>query len=277
MSRKHSKNRSKKDGFKPMSEYDEYALSLLSLQVKIILIFMISDLLLVKGTIDSINLACNKEETYTNPFILLAQGQYLALIASVLISYVDFSRYDQLRKKYPKGEISLEPEFMIKQASILSIILYILNIVGVTQQYKASLVIDLFQCDKKDREILFLQAASFLVRFYGDYFILSSTLKSIDLIRSKYDKRIKPTSNPDIDAVIAAELYVIQRGVLYDVANIALTYLINEGSDLNKELLLPAQQIFVLADIFGVVANITTLVGFVKIYNRNMNEPIFGR
>ncbi len=277
MSYTHSKNKDKKDSFKHISEYDKRELSLLNLQVKIVLIYMISDIFLFEGTIESINLSCNKEKAYTNPFILLGQGQVLALIASVLISYVDFSRYDQLSKREDKRKKSIEPEYLISQASILTIILYVLNIIAVNEQYKASLIIDFLECDKKNINILYLQAYAFLIRFYGDYFWLRAILKSIDLIRSKYDKRIKNIYNPDIDAVIAAELYVIQRGVLYDIGCYTLVHLINEGSDINKELLLPAQNILVIADIFGVVANITVLGAFIKIYARNENEPVFGR
>ena len=97
------------------------------------------------------------------------------------------------------------------------------------------------------------------------------------ILPRKIGKSIKKIYNPDIDAVIAAELYVIQRGVLYDIGCYTLVHLINEGSDINKELLLPAQQTLVIADIFGVVANITVLGAFIKIYARNENEPVFGR
>lgn len=273
----HSKKGNKKDEFKHMSGYDKYELSLLNLQLRVVLIYMISDIFLFKGTIESINLSCNKEETHINPFILLDQGQILALIGSVLISYVDFSRYNQLSKRQDKKKKSIEPEYLIRQASIFSIVLYTLNIIAVTEQYKASLIIDFLKCDKNDINILYLQADAFIVRFFGDYFWLRATLKSIHLIRSKYDKGIKKIYNPDIDAVIAAELYVIQRGVLYDISYYILLKLINEGTDINKELLLPAQSILVIANIFGVIANITTLVAFIKIYNRNANEPVFGR
>lgn len=115
------------------------------------------------------------------------------------------------------------------------------------------------------------------MRFYGDYFLLRSTLKGINLIKSKYDKRIKKIKNPDEDAVIAAELYVMQRGVLYDIGYNALVNLIKNGSELEKEVLLPTKQIFVTANTFGIIGNIISLVGIIKIYNRNLNEPIFGR
>ena len=115
------------------------------------------------------------------------------------------------------------------------------------------------------------------MRFYGDYFLLNSTLKSINLIKSKYDNKIRKIENPDIDAVIASELYVIQRGILYDIDYNALLDLINNGDDLEKELLLLPNEIIVMANIFGVIANITSLTGIIRIYARNVNEPIFGR
>lgn len=51
----------------------------------------------------------------------------------------------------------------------------------------------------------------------------------------------------------------------------------NSSDEFEKELLLLPKQILVVANIFGVVANIISLIGFIKLYNRNSNEPIFGR
>lgn len=273
---KYSKNRSDKEKFKHISDNDRNALELLHLQLIFIYIYMMSDVFLFIGTIESINICYGKKED-NNPILLLEQGQILALIANIINNYITSTRYSQLSERYNEEEISLDPEFLVKQASILSIILYSLNVIAVSKQYEASLVINIFKCDKNSINLLFLQAVCFLMRFYGDYFLLRSTLKSIDLIRGKYDKSIKNIYNPDIDAVIAAEFYVLQRGVLYDIGCIALVTLINNGTELEKELLLPAQQILVIANIIGVIANITVLIAFIKIYNRNENQPIFGR
>lgn len=273
---KYSKKRSEKEKFKHISDNDKNALELLHLQLIFIYIYMMSDVFLFIGTIESINICYGKKED-NNPILLLEQGQILALIANIINNYITSTRYSQLSERYNEEEISLEPEFLVKQASILSIILYSLNVIAVSKQYEASLVINIFKCDKNSINLLFLQAVCFLMRFYGDYFLLRSTLKSIDLIRSKYDKSIKKIYNPDIDAVIAAEFYVLQRGVLYDIGCTALVTLINNGTELEKELLLPAQQTLVIANIIGVIANITVLIAFIKIYNRNENQPIFGR
>lgn len=279
MSHKFSKSKKEKKEVKYISKYDEFELLLLNLQVKIILIYMISDVLLVSGIFECLNFSCNKKKGENNPIILLVQGQYLALLASILICYVSFSRYNELSDRYERGEInrSIEPENLIKQSSIFIVILYELNISGYIELYKASFIVDILKCDKKDIDILYLQAYCFILRFYGDYFLLRSTLKGINLIKSKYDKRIKKIENPDEDAVIAAELYVMQRGVLYDIGYNALVNLIKTGSELEKEVLLPTKQIFVTANTFGVIGNIISLVGIIKIYNRNLNEPIFGR
>lgn len=273
---KYSKKRSEKEKFKHISDKDRNALELLHLQLIFIYIYMMSDVFLFIGTTESINICYGKKED-NNPILLLEQGQILALIANIINNYITSTRYSQLSERYNEEEISLEPEFLVKQASILSIILYSLNVIAVSKQYEASLVINIFKCDKNSINLLFLQAVCFLMRFYGDYFLLRSTLKSIDLIRSKYDKSIKKIYNPDIDAVIAAEFYVLQRGVLYDIGCTALVTLINNGTELEKELLLPAQQTLVIANIIGVIANITVLIAFIKIYNRNENQPIFGR
>lgn len=273
---KYSNKRSEKEKFKHISDNDKNALELLHLQLIFIYIYMMSDVFLFIGTTESINICYGKKED-NNPVLLLEQGQILALIANIINNYITSTRYSQLTERYNEEEISLEPEFLVKQASILSIILYSLNVIAVSKQYEASLVINIFKCDKNSINLLFLQAVCFLMRFYGDYFLLRSTLKSIDLIRSKYDKSIKNIYNPDIDAVIAAEFYVLQRGVLYDIGCTALVTLINNGTELEKELLLPAQQILVIANIIGVIANITVLIAFIKIYNRNENQPIFGR
>lgn len=274
----HKSSKSKKE-VKSISKYDEFELSLLNLQVYIILIYMISDALLVSAMFESIKFSCNKKAIENNPIRLLIEGQYLALVASILIFCISFSRYNELSNRYKRGEInrSIEPENLIKQAAKITVIVYELNISGYIKLYKDSFVIDILNFDKKDIDTLYLQAYCFILRFCGDYFLLRSTLKSINLIKSKYDKRIKKLENPDEDAVVAAELYVIQRGVLYDIGYNALLNLINNGSNLEKQLLLEAKQIFVTAGTFGVVANIISLIGIIKIYNRNINEPIFGR
>lgn len=113
---KRAKNKKDKEQIKNISKSNEFQLSLLNLQVKIILIYMISNIFLFGGTLQSINISCNKKASDSNPNILLIEGQYLALIASILISYVDFSRYNELNERYKKGEInkSLEPEALIK-------------------------------------------------------------------------------------------------------------------------------------------------------------------
>ena len=80
----------------------------MNIEVKIILIYMISNIFLFGGTLQSINISCNKKASDSNPNILLIEGQYLALIASILISYVDFSRYNELNERYKKGEINSE-------------------------------------------------------------------------------------------------------------------------------------------------------------------------
>ena len=91
---KRAKNKKDKEQIKNISKSDEFQLSLLNLQVKIILIYMISNIFLFGGTLQSINISCNKKASDSNPNILLIEGQYLALIASILISYVYFTSYN---------------------------------------------------------------------------------------------------------------------------------------------------------------------------------------
>ena len=105
---KRAKNKKDKEQIKNISKSDEFQLSLLNLQVKIILIYMISNIFLFGGTLQSINISCNKKASDSNPNILLIEGQYLALIASILISYVDFSRYNELNERYKKESASAE-------------------------------------------------------------------------------------------------------------------------------------------------------------------------
>ena len=51
----------------------------------------------------------------------------------------------------------------------------------------------------------------------------------------------------------------------------------NNGSDIEKKLLIPIQQVVVFTNIMAVTANISVLSAFMKIYNKNIDKPIFGR
>lgn len=270
------KNKRERSKYKNMSDRDKQELELLNLQIKSILIYMVSDLFLFLFSIEAVRISCNKGEEGANPLILQQQGESLALIASIINYYINSTRYSSLINSNANKE-SIELEGVLTEAGVLIVIVYALSVIVSIKRYDASLIIDIFKYNKNNIYILFWEGICFLIRFYGDYFLLSSTLKSIDLIRSKYDKSIKNIYNPDIDAVIAAEFYVLQRGVLYDINYSLLLDLMNNGSDIEKKLLIPIQQVVVFTNIMAVTANISVLSAFMKIYNKNIDKPIFGR
>ena len=270
------KNKRERSKYKNMSDRDKQELELLNLQIKSILIYMVSDLFLFLFSIEAVRISCNKGEEGANPLILQQQGESLALIASIINYYINSTRYSSLINSNANEE-SIELEGVLTEAGVLIVIVYALSVIVSIKRYDASLIIDLFKYDKNNIYRLFWEGICFLIRFYGDYFLLSSTLKSIDLIRSKYDSSIKNIYNPDIDAVIAAEFYVLQRGVLYDINCSLLQDLINNGSDIEKKLLIPIQQVVIFTNIMAVIANTSVLSAFTQIYNKNVDEPIFGR
>ena len=270
------KNKRERSKYKNMSDRDKQELELLNLQIKSILIYMVSDLFLFLFSIEAVRISCNKGEEGANPLILQQQGESLALIASIINYYINSTRYSSLINSNANKE-SIELEGVLTEAGVLIVIVYALSVIVSIKRYDASLIIDLFKYDKNNIYRLFWEGICFLIRFYGDYFLLSSTLKSIDLIRSKYDSSIKNIYNPDIDAVIAAEFYVLQRGVLYDINCSLLQDLINNGSDIEKKLLIPIQQVVIFTNIMAVIANTSVLSAFTQIYNKNVDEPIFGR
>ena len=270
------KNKRERSKYKNMSDRDKQELELLNLQIKSILIYMVSDLFLFLFSIEAVRISCNKGEEGANPLILQQQGESLALIASIINYYINSTRYSSLINSNANKE-SIELEGVLTEAAVLIVIVYTLSVIVSIKRYDASLIIDLFKYDKNNIYRLFWEGICFLIRFYGDYFLLSSTLKSIDLIRSKYDSSIKNIYNPDIDAVIAAEFYVLQRGVLYDINCSLLQDLINNGSDIEKKLLIPIQQVVIFTNIMAVIANTSVLSAFTQIYNKNVDEPIFGR
>ena len=270
------KNKRERSKYKDMSDRDKQELELLNLQIKSILIYMVSDLFLFLFSIEAVRISCNKGEEGANPLILQQQGEALALIASIINYYINSTRYSSLINSNANKE-SIELEGVLTEAGVLIVIVYALSVIVSIKRYDASLIIDIFKYNKNNIYRLFWEGICFLIRFYGDYFLLSSTLKSIDLIRSKYDKSIKNIYNPDIDAVIAAEFYVLQRGVLYDINCSLLQDLINNGSDIEKKLLIPIQQVVIFTNIMAVIANTSVLSAFTQIYNKNIDEPIFGR
>ena len=277
MKHKHNKNRIKQRKFKDLSEDDKFKLSLLYKQVKIIIIYMISDFILAAGVIQRIKISCNKDAVGINPFLITRQGQIFSLIASVLIYDIDLQRYNELVKKEDELDFSINPEFMISKAAYITIIDKILDLVGTTNLYEASLIIDIFECSKEELESLLIQEFAFVLRFLGDYFIMKATLKNIDLIQLQYeDDRDKP-SNPKVDSVIGGGLIFLHRGILLDVNNTEVDALFNESSDLEKELLLNPKVTIGLANRLGIISNAIVYKAFVEIYNRPETDPIIGR
>ena len=107
MANKSSENKKNKKDIKDISKYDEFELSLLNLQVKIILIYMISDLFLASGTFESLNLCCSKKDVDNNLIVFtntpeptpVKTGSFMIYIVVIGILSVGLVTYYVIKKQ----------------------------------------------------------------------------------------------------------------------------------------------------------------------------------
>lgn len=335
---KRKRNDKKNKGF--ISEDDRNTIALLNIQVKAVIIYLISDVFFYnfavsllqsayygnsQGSDNESNNKCNNDENdnglddddsnkfnnsndngddnnedanecnnnadnglnngdnYTfNANISLVKATSLALAASIIISNVTFIAYERLNDKYVKGmlDYSNEPEKEISIASIYTILMFWVDLIGAIGLYKRVTICNI-QTSPHWVRLLVIQLQAYRIRFVADYMLLNASLESIELIKSKYSEIDLNIENPDAVVVIASILYVIQRVMLFYVNYQVYLYIRNTCREIINpfclEFYLVPNKLPVLGSIFGLTANVISLIAFIQIYKRNVFRPVFGR
>lgn len=268
-----------------MSEHDKKVIELLNIQSQAIKIYLIADIFFFDFAAGQIEAAYDEQsgiETDTDfSNILLVEGTYLSLLASIIISNVSFIAYDELLNNN-KGIIDdfAAADQKIITASVYTELLFYTNSVGAAALYYRDNLCSA-KVDDGWIELLKIQLTSYIIRFAADYLTLSETLEGIELVESKYnDEKIDYSNiqNPDEIAIISAILYLIQRVMLFYVSIKVYDYMTDDCSEIADAAdYLTGNRIPILGSLFGIVADILALDGFIEIYGINIDRPVFGR
>lgn len=266
---------------KNISEKDQKILYLLNIQLQAIMIYLTADVFFYNFALILLESACgNKSDNKPNENIFLINGCALALIASIVISHVSFTAYENIHFRDLNGEIdySTNPEKGIAISSLYIILLFFISLIGAIELYKRVNVCTI-KVTPQWIMILNIQLQAYKIRFLADYLFLIATLESIDLIKSKYDnnKNNSNIQNPDIPALIGACLYLVERIMLLYVSYQVYSHLVNQCGDVIDSKYVEPNKLAILANIMGVIANSISLQSFIEIYKRNIDRPIFGR
>ena len=266
---------------KNISENDKKILYLLNIQLQSIMIYLTADVFFYNFALILLESACgNKSDNKPNENIFLINGCALALIASIVISHVSFTAYENIHFRDLNGEIdySTNPEKGIAISSLYIILLFFISLIGAIELYKRVNVCTI-KVTPQWIMILNIQLQAYKIRFLADYLFLIATLESIDLIKSKYDnnKNNSNIQNPDIPALIGACLYLVERIMLLYVSYQVYSHLVNQCGDVIDSKYVEPNKLAILANIMGVIANSISLQSFIEIYKRNIDRPIFGR
>lgn len=262
---------------------DFRTLELLHEQIVSLMIFFISDSFFYRYgyyTIYSILSGNeNEEELFFYTSINFIKANVFAVIAAAAGLQINIKRYKEVYRKkyYGKIHYSLAPERKNIYSSILLLMLFLLQLAGSIGVYRRN-VIHTGGNNEEWLKLYKIEIEAFKIRYIADYLLLQSVIMSIELIKGKYDKRKdmihNESENPDIPAIIAGELYIIQRSML-----LYTNYNIYRGirSKYNNELILQPNIQLVIGNILGVAGTLITLNAFIEIYRRNLEQPVFGR
>ena len=222
----------------------------------------------------------SREEFFLEAGINFIKANIIAVAASMGAVQFNIKRYkQQYRKKvYGKISYSIEPEREIIISEIMMFFLFLLQLIGGIGIYRRNEP----QSDNKIGLIRLysIELKAFQTRYLADYFLIVSTVMSITLIKSKYDEKedfSQELGNPDIPAIIAGQLYVIQRSLLLYTNYNSYRIFFEESNNDSNEFSLKPNIIIIIGNIIGVLGNGLTLNAYIELYRRNVNQSIFGR
>ncbi|NLK95391.1 MAG: hypothetical protein GX275_09420 [Clostridiales bacterium] len=129
--------------------------------------------------------------------------------------------------------------------------------------------------DKEVLNLLYTQHAADIIVIIADILSYISTIESINLVYSKYNLS-NIIHNPDIPAVNSSILLFFARSIYTKISIIRYNNLIiqKENGEFNYSLEPDSQIIF--SNILDLLSYYYRIIGSIGIYNRDINQPVFG-
>lgn len=281
MSYHKSKKRSKK---KERREYfeDMRTIELLKIQLVSISIYLISDMFFYRFGQLFLLSAYDQNSGISLDQIdeLLIAACYYALIASIISSKTDFIAYNRKNDKIARNNqaYSLEAEWTIAISSLFAVGLFYYDLLGVIGIYKRQLFYRNNIVPSDLIEVLTIQFIAYNMRICADCLAYRYNVQSINLINRKYEREdVNDVPNPDVIAIAASKIYLFGRVLLLYVNYKIYLYSIKLEFQYEDRNYIRPNIIRVFANIIGLIGNIMALVGFEKLYSRNIVLPVFGR
>lgn len=288
MSHKHKKKRSEeKAGFNELSWNDRNELTLLYIQLNAIMVLIYSDLMFYFAVVAAINEVLTKDGSKRDGYAsdrLLIKYSMSGLWVYIYITIVSIARYNSLKIRKRAGEFkySIMPNLLIAIGGLLNIVAYSYFYKGSNDFFRRDVGGFSFVTNNTFKEVLDLlntEKNAMVIRFYADYFFFRTTIESIAVIISRYNKELRSfgVPNPDISALSAQSLYIVSRVIIAKTAVQRLNIVVNNVSDQYKyNGFIDGEILSVYGNYYGIISNIFLYIGFYKIYERNIIQPVFG-
>lgn len=261
------------------SEEDLKELLLLNSSLISTYLFIISDIIFYDSTINAIKYIVSRSNNERMVAELEGiESGYLELISKLILLNVDISRYNNLYKKNVNGkkERLLKPELDITIGDGFQVLTYFFITIGFVGTYEVHNIKDISIDASKELSLMLSQLDAINMRFYADYLAYVSIVESIQLVHDKYQKTKKRKVNPDIPAIQSAICYFLSRVILANIAFTRYDELYKKYGKTQYNYLLQPSIAASVGNVFGVIACIYILLGFIERYERNIIGPVFG-
>ena len=139
------------------------------------MIYLTADVFFYNFALILLESACgNKSDHKPNENVFLVNGCVLALIASILISHVSFTAYENIHFRDLNGEIdySTNPEESIAISSLYLILLFFINLIGAIELYKRVNICTI-KVTPQWIMVLKIQIQAYKIRFFRRLFIFN--------------------------------------------------------------------------------------------------------
>ncbi|MDO5517832.1 MAG: hypothetical protein Q4F66_09765 [Clostridium sp.] len=270
-----------------ISETDLEELTLLYTQLNIVMVLVYSDLMYYFAVISAFNEIVNQGENQKDGFEsdrLLIKFSISGLLVYIYITVINIRRYNYLRIRKAAGEVrySLTPNLFLIIGSILEIAVYSYFYKGSNEFLDRDINRFSFIDNNNIGEVIRLlniQKNAVILRFYADYLFLTTTIEGIVVVMSRYDHQFEDVDlpNPDISALNCQVLYTISRLIIAQATvkhyMIVADYINRNSKD---RAYIAGETSAVYGNYYGIISSVFLLIGFYKIYERNIIQPVFG-
>lgn len=275
--KKRSKSKKRREYFEDMG-----IIELLRVQLLAISIFFISDmffytfgqLFLLAAYRQDGDISIDQVDEF------LIAGCYYALIASIISSKANFIALNRKNDRISRNNqsYSLEAERIIANSSLFSVGLFYYDLLGVIEIYERQKFYRNNIVPAELIQILTIQLIAYNMRICADCLAYRYNVESINLINRKYEREdVNGIPNPDRIAIASSKIYLFGRGLLLYVNYKIYLYSIRLEFQYDDPNYIRPNILRVFSNIIGLIGNIMALIGFNKLYSRNIVLPVFGR